>query len=194
MAIYEAKWNHGGNRLYVCMSRHLAIDTQHDICSNFIVVITGFNCSRYISLQFGQRKAGETRAFTFVDIVIPRTYDTWIKILFMFIHAIATPVLPLKMRHKRHALFLVDVTFTVCIIVVWVGEDFRVGPSNQVCCPVCVITHSVHYGDASSYEKVSQLCDHSCDALYFRPRNGEMNLSAMTVSFLSRRLARFYHQ
>ena len=76
MAIYEAKSNHCGNRLYICLSHHLAVDTRHNIYCYFIVVITGLNGSRYISLQSGQRETGETRVSTFVDIFTTRTYHT----------------------------------------------------------------------------------------------------------------------
>ena len=46
------------------------IDSQQDIYYNFILVIIGFNGTRYISLQSGQRETGEIRISPFVDIVI----------------------------------------------------------------------------------------------------------------------------
>ena len=93
--------------------------------------------------------------------IVPKTPEhARIKFSLVLIHAITSSALPrLQTRHKRYALFLYAIiTLTVCIIVVWVGKDFRVGFSNQVRRPVCFITHSVHHGNASSYEKVSQSC------------------------------------
>ena len=43
----------------------------------------------------------------------------------------------------------------VIYILVRVGEDFGAGFSDQVCCLMCLFTHPVHHGNASSYEKAS---------------------------------------